>query len=464
MLSKGFLELAKKLVAANTVSAQGTRQAADLLQALWEHAGLRVQRQVIDEIHVNVLAGPGGDASGPGGILFVTHLDTVPPGPPEKWSGDPWTLREQDGVLYGLGVADVKLDALCKAEAARRLQGRRAKRPYWLLGTFGEEIGLRGARHFVASDLFREVAPAQVLCGEPSELRIIHAHKGYVVVRCTVRDGKARAVDTGGPGIEQLQFAGRAAHSSTPHLGENAILKALRWVKSSGSPVVAARGGSGSNVVPATCVLEVPAPREKGEPEPEATKFLPTRGAQPNLWRALATASALEELWQELLPPGTDPRFDPAGAVGGLNVLDSDGSSVSIQLDARLLPAHDPDALVASFETRAQAWIAELGGGELTLDLRVDRNATGMALAEDSPLVQTAAKVLARHGLDPAPQAKPTSTEAGVFARAGCEAIVFGPGRSTGNAHTPDERIEMAQLDKACDLYEALLLELCSCT
>ena len=26
------------------------------------------------------------------------------------------------------------------------------------------------------------------------------------------------------------------------------------------------------------------------------------------------------------------------------------------------------------------------------------------------------------------------------------------------------ERIEMAQLDKACDLYESLLLELCACT
>ena len=464
MLSKGFLELARKLIAANTVSANGTERAAELLESLWEHAGLRVERQVVEGIHVNVLGGPGGEASGPGGVLLVTHLDTVPPGPVEKWGGDPWTLREHEGVLYGLGVADVKLDALCKAEAARRLQGRRAKRPYWLLGTFGEEVGLRGARHFVESDLFRRVAPSQVLCGEPSELRIIHAHKGYAVVRCTILDRKARPVDTGGPGVEQLQFAGKAAHSSTPHLGENAILKALRWVKSSGSAVVAARGGSGTNVVPASCTLEVPAPREQGEPRPEATRFLPARGPQPNLWRSLATASALEELWQEVLPAGHDVRFDPPGAVGGLNVLESEGASVSIQLDARLLPEHDPDELAATFTARAQAWIAELGGGELTLTVSVERNAAGMALAEESALVKAAGEVLERHGLDPSPHAKPTSTEAGVFARAGCEAIVFGPGRSTGNAHAPDERVEMAQLDKACDLYESLLVELCSCT
>ncbi|TMA37381.1 MAG: M20/M25/M40 family metallo-hydrolase [Deltaproteobacteria bacterium] len=464
MLSKGFLELARKLVAANTVSSEGTRQAADLLQTLWEHAGLAVRRQVVDGVHVNLAGGPGGGAAGAGGVLLVTHLDTVPPGPLDKWQTDPWTLTERDGFLYGLGCADVKLDALCKAEAARRLQGHKTRRPFWLLGTFGEEVGLRGARHFVASELFRQIAPSQVLCGEPSELQIISAHKGYAVVRCAIRDRKARTVGSEGPGIEQLEFSGKAAHSSTPHLGENAILKALAWVKSSGSPVVAARGGSGTNVVPASCLLEVPAPRERGQPEPAATRFLPPRAPQPNLWRALATASALEELWQRSLPSGSDARFDPAGAVGGLNVLESGEDAVVLQLDARVLPTHDPDSLIGQFSAQAQTWVEQLGQGELELSVSVERNASGMSLPDDAPLIRAAGAALSRHGLDPRPRAKPTSTEAGVFARAGCEAIVIGPGRSTANAHTPNERIEMAQLEKACDLYESLLVELCACT
>src|SRR3954467_12229472 len=101
MLSTGFFELAKRLIATNTVSAEGTRGAADLLASLWEHAGLRVRRQVVEEIHVNVLGGPGGNASGRGGVLLVTHLDTVPAGPLDKWSTDPWTLTEKDGALFG---------------------------------------------------------------------------------------------------------------------------------------------------------------------------------------------------------------------------------------------------------------------------------------------------------------------------------------------------------------------------
>jgi acetylornithine deacetylase/succinyl-diaminopimelate desuccinylase-like protein len=473
-LSPGFRQLATQLIAANTVSANGTVRAAGLLKSLWEHAGLAVREQVMEGIHVNLLGGPGGGASGPGGVLLVTHLDTVPAGP--GWKTDPWTLHEEGGVFYGLGVADVKLDALCKAEAARRLQGRRCQRPFWLLGTYGEEVGLRGARHFAGSELFREVAPSQVLCGEPSELRIVHAHKGYAVVRCTVRDAKARLVSSAGPGVEELQFAGRAAHSSTPHLGVNAIERALAWAKSAGTPVIAARGGTSSNVVPASCALLVPTPRDKGEPAPDEVKFFPARPLQPNLWRALATASALEELWQQTLPKGTDARFDPPGAVGGLNVLTSeepglappDGvygqGEIALELDARLLPDQDPDAFAAAFTARALDWVAQLGGGELALSIEVTRNASGMALREDSPLVKAAGAVLARHGLDPLPRAKPTSTEAGVFSRAGCEAIVFGPGKSTGNAHTANERIEGAQLEEACDLYESLLVELCSCT
>ena len=473
-LTPAFLQLARKMIAADTVSANGTLGAAAVLQPLWEHAGLEVRRQVVDGIHVNLLAGPGGYASGKGGVLLVTHLDTVPAGP--GWQTDPWTLTEKDGFFFGLGVADVKLDALCKAEAARRMQGRECKRPFWLLGTFGEEVGLRGARHFAQSDLFREVAPSQVLCGEPSELKIIHAHKGYVVVRCTVRDLKARLVSSAGPGVEEVQFKGLAAHSSTPHLGVNAIAKALRWARSSGTPVLGARGGTSSNVVPASCTLLVPTPRDKGEPAPDEVKFFPARPPAPNLWRALATASALEDLWQETLPAGSDPRFDPPGAVGGLNVLVSadppeaapdavyGASEIALQLDARLLPNQDPDALIAAFTGRAQEWVLQLGRGELTLQIEVTRNASGMALADDAPLVRAAAAALAKHGLDGTPRAKPTSTEAGVFARAGCEAIVFGPGRSTGNAHTANERIEMAQLEQACDLYETLLVELCSCT
>src|SRR5438045_5184671 len=388
MLPPGFLDAARALVRADTVSAHGTRAAVDALAPLYEAAGLALRRQVVREgsvEHVNALAGPGGTGSGaadpsrtevPGGLLLVTHLDTVPSGPPEAWTrtaGDPWALTEEGGTLYGLGCAD------------------------------------------------------------------------------------------------------EGAHSSTPHLGVNAIRRAIAWARASGAAIASAKGGSSPNVVPARCQIEVPAPRENGEPRPDAARFLPPGPPRPNLWRALVTAGALEDLWLTLLgeaEPRADARFDPPGAVGGLNVLESEASEAGTEaiyargaihatFDGRLLPEHDPDALLARFEERARLWVRELGQGELSLRIEATRNARGMSLAGDAELLRGAGSALREMGLDPSPRAKPTSTEAGVFARKGCEAAVFGPGVSTGNAHTPNERIEIAQLEKAIDAYQRIVLELC---
>ena len=476
-LPPGFLETARALIRTDTSPGQGTRAAAALLAPLYEAAGLPVRRQEDEPGEVNVLAGPLGSAAARGGALLVTHLDTVPAGPTERWTetgADPWALTEREGTLFGLGCADVKLDALCKIEAARRVRGKRLARPFWLLGTCGEEVGLRGARGFAASALFEEIHPRFVLCGEPSELRLVTAHKGYAVVRCSVTDSKARLVSSAGPGIEQLVFAGKAAHSSTPDLGENAIRRALLWARSSGTPLLSAAGGTSANVVPASCVLSVPAPRDSGAPAPDEVRFLPATAPGPNLWRAAMTAGALEDLWLGLLrtlDPRADARFDPPGGVGGLNVLESDGeatgsdvygrASAHATLDARLLPEHDPDAFLHRFQDEAQQWVRRLGGDELSLQVQVARNAAGMSLDAGAELVSSIGRVLARLGLDPAPRAKPTSTEAGVFARKGCQAVVIGPGRSTGNAHTPNERIEIAQLERAIEVYEQILLELC---
>src|SRR5438552_1702199 len=124
-LPERFLDSARALIRADTVSANGTRAAVELLRPLYEAAGLRVRLQSGGERDLNVLAGPGGGGNAPGGLLLVTHLDTVPPGPLERWTetaGDPWALTERGGTLFGLGAADVKLDALCKIEAAKRLR------------------------------------------------------------------------------------------------------------------------------------------------------------------------------------------------------------------------------------------------------------------------------------------------------------------------------------------------------
>lgn len=51
-----------------------------------------------------VVTVPGADDSSR--VWVMTHLDVVPPGDLAKWEGDPWTVVERDGKLYGRGVED----------------------------------------------------------------------------------------------------------------------------------------------------------------------------------------------------------------------------------------------------------------------------------------------------------------------------------------------------------------------
>ncbi|MBS2021916.1 MAG: M20/M25/M40 family metallo-hydrolase, partial [Deltaproteobacteria bacterium] len=351
-LPTGFLDNARALIRADSTSAKGNRAAIDVLVPLFEGAGLTVEqdawRESIDGApdaeHINVIAGPGGGGAWTkkgakpdtlrGGIVFVTHTDTVPSGPKDRWTEtgkDPHALTEKNGELFGLGVADVKLDMLCKIEAAKRCNNKKLARPFWLVGTAAEEVGLRGATRFSKSDRFNKIAPTAVLCGEPSELALIRAHKGYAVVRCTVTDAEAPLVtlgdlnsDSDEPvyGVVEKVFAGKAVHSSTPKLGVNAVQKALTWLARWDAPVVSISGGQAANVVPAKCALRVPAPNN--DPA-DQTQMLKAQAPSPDLRRAIRALSSLEMLWKELigtLTPKTDDRFDPPDAPGAMNLIE----------------------------------------------------------------------------------------------------------------------------------------------
>src|SRR5215831_14684733 len=146
-----LLALSRDLIAANSVSAEGTLKVVRILKPLYESAGLDVSVQELPSRpgQQNLLGSYHGDDLR--GLLLVTHLDTVDAGPPDQWTetgGNPLALTQKGDLLYGLGSADTKLDALCKLFAARGFRDRRLRRTLQLLGTCEEEVGAKGARFF----------------------------------------------------------------------------------------------------------------------------------------------------------------------------------------------------------------------------------------------------------------------------------------------------------------------------
>src|SRR5688500_6078793 len=54
---------------------------------------------------LNILARRPGRGGGGGGrsLLLEAHLDTVPPGMPQRWSKEPWGAQDADGRIYARG-------------------------------------------------------------------------------------------------------------------------------------------------------------------------------------------------------------------------------------------------------------------------------------------------------------------------------------------------------------------------
>lgn len=459
-MSFDLLAAARDLIAADSVSAHGNLRALAVLERVAHGFGLETYRQEAEALgtkQANLVVHPAGAPPRDGGLLLVTHTDTVGAGPRELWTEtDPFTLKLSDDgdTLFGLGVADVKLDALAKLEALSRAP-RSAHGKVAFCGTFVEEVGCQGAKHFLAN---RPFSPRWASCGEPSELRIIDGHKGYMVAKVSVRDGNAFPPPAP---LLRLVFAGKAAHSSTPHLGESAIAKALAFCDAAGILPSAAQGGDATNKVAARCVIDVPDRPGLAERARAAGAVVET--VAPDGRSAARAIVAFRRVAAEMarivatVEPREDDRFDPRTTVFNQGVLQAEGGAATGFCDARLLPGHDPEAMFATLEDFAARVAAE---EKVSIEISRERSNPAMALPARSLLRDAAMEASRSCGLNPEPQTKPTNTEGGVFVSRGVEAIVFGPGRSTGNAHCANERQSLSQLRAASGWYERLIANL----
>lgn len=102
-------------------------------------------------------------------LLLNGHTDTKPPGPLTDWPDEPCRARVANGLLHGLGAADMKgaIAAMLHAAAAVRRAGLPRRGELILAFTADEEAsGTLGLASLVAAGLEAEVA----VIGEPSGL------------------------------------------------------------------------------------------------------------------------------------------------------------------------------------------------------------------------------------------------------------------------------------------------------
>lgn len=180
-------------------------------QAIAEHVAALLGRLGVDA----ALVGSGGRTSvvaeataGPEAetLLIASHLDTVPV---DHMEIDPFDPVIEQGQLLGRGACDTKagMAALLAALSSVLARGT-LRRNLIVVGEADEELGSLGVADVLAHLGGRR--PDWVLATEPTDLRLIHAHKGVVHAR--------------------VAASGRACHSSDPDSGVNAIVLLARAV------------------------------------------------------------------------------------------------------------------------------------------------------------------------------------------------------------------------------------------
>lgn len=171
-----------------------------------EDAGISYQRQPVaggadtgGVSRANLVVRVGPD---PVGLLWLGHVDTVAAVDEEHASA-----RVEDGVLYGLGSADMKSGCAAALEALRALleSGAELHRGLLIALVVGEEEYGDGA-----AALTDDVSAPLTLVGEPTGLTPCLEHFGYV--EC------------------ELAATGARAHAALPEVGSSAIHSMMDWL------------------------------------------------------------------------------------------------------------------------------------------------------------------------------------------------------------------------------------------
>jgi acetylornithine deacetylase/succinyl-diaminopimelate desuccinylase-like protein len=460
-MDAALLEWCRRLVACRSVTAEGTRRIAELCASeMLAPAGIAARlvasaREGGEQ--VNLVAAIRGRDSSLKPLVLNTHLDTVPPGAPQLWTacaGDPFNAVVDGDRIYGLGTADTKLDFVAKVFALRAVGTPR--RDVCLVGSFGEEHGLTGAKEIAEAALLP--AGAMVFVGEPSHLTVITAHKGLMVFELRLGFTPLRVDEP--MRARRLTFAGKAAHSSTPALGVNAIEVALEAITVNPKLNPAAiSGGTAVNVVPARCDVVVATDPTLdalvGGAIESAAFDEPIAGIIP--LEVVTTITRFIAALRKYADSGgtVEPDYAPPTLTCNPGVIRSAPGSVTLEFELRPPPGLALDQVRAAVARVAEEVSHTAVGVSLAFDEK--RANPGFRAPAASETVEMAMGALASAGLALDSGVKSGCTEAGIYAAAGLEPVVIGPGPSTGVIHAPNEYNFLSDVEAAVRFYRALL-------
>ncbi len=380
----------------------GEGRMTELLVEICQSQGWRWSRQQVHSGRDNLLIridGKPGPEQGGELILWDVHQDTVPA---DGMTVEPFAGEIRDGRVYGRGACDVKGSMAAMLTALSRIttesefspspslqaRGKSRQRPTIVLAcTVNEECGFTGARQLTQfwngsskNDMF-ERPPDAAIVAEPTEMNVVVAHQGQVRWRC--------------------HTIGRAAHTSRPDAGVNAIYGMAQIVQ------------------------------------------------------------AIERFHAELSATGPQhllcgrPSVCVSTIHGGV-AINTVPERVTIEIDRRLAPGEQPEGAYEAMIYHI-AENANVGRCRIEHDLPFMQS-VGLVDTQNRELAERLAGIVGEHGRSSRLIGVPFGTDAAAIAAAGVPTVVFGPG-SIDQAHTADEFISIEELQLATEIFFRIACE-----
>jgi acetylornithine deacetylase ArgE len=371
------IEIAEELIRFDTSGPPTQEQpCAEWIRDFLDDAGFRTTLQVVEPGRANIIGKIGEDTEP--GLVISGHIDVVLAGDTDLWKvSSPYEPVTKDGYLFGRGACDMKGPNACMLQMAKDYAKEDFKRQLTLVFTAGEDTGGWFVNNVLDDKLVTPAEAKYCVIGEPSLMEVIPAHKGS--------------------GGADIMIHGKAAHSSKPELGINAIQKAADF-----------------------------------------------------LYELRALQEELDKEQHPLLGPTTVECTMMEGGFKANIIPDQ----AKLTINFRLIPVHKEPEVSKGWFTNIIDKLSR-NDPEFKAELTSHRASAPLDVPLDSEIVITLKDILGTE-----PVGAPYYTEAVSYTSAGIPAVICGPG-SIDQAHTPDEYISLEQLGLGYKTYKELVKRTC---
>lgn len=444
-----FIQACREFVAIDSTPSQGSFKAAEFAAKFCEDLGLHVERQIESSPmgeEMNLIIRTSEERHG-FEFLLQNHLDTVDPGPYHSWEKtglNPFDASIIENKIFGLGTADVKLDFLIKAKAISEFKNiKNFKLPPVLVATYGEESGMLGALKLIRKN---KISPKYALIGEPTNLSVVNASKGFVSVEIQIPFSDSEIAYRNEHNLRESTstqskvFHGKSAHASTPHLGQSAITKMLDYLEflPDSVAIMEIDGGNNYNTVPSHAFLEL-----------DLTPIMnPINAKIIGIYKAIKKLEAEFNQYK-------DDSFNPPMPTLNIGLIRTFQDHILFSGSGRILPTIPQETF--------DKWMSflKLSCENNDSSFRITDFKKPFKTNDSSILIKGACSTLKELNLKSEPTSLSSTNEVSLFSRMGIECLCFGPGLRDGNIHTPNEHVSIEDLDKAALFYKKMIERFC---